>query len=242
MNRIGVLGYGEVGRAVAGLYPESPLIKDLERDDGLDNLDVLNVCIPYSEGFVDIATNVVESTVAKLVIIHSTVIPGTTAKVSDVTGVSAVHSPVRGMHPDLLDGLKTFVKYVGTEDAEVGHQAVKHLEMLGLKTRMFMPARTTELAKLLSTTYYGVCIAWHGEMKRICDRFSVPFEKAVIDWNTTYKKGYEDLGRDEVVRPILYPPDGSIGGHCVVSNAKLLSKMVDSMALDLVLKYSEEKR
>jgi len=50
-----------------------------------------------------------------------------------------------------------------------------------MKTKLFMPSVTTEIGKLLDTSYYGLCIAWHAEMKKICDEFSIDFEKAVTE-------------------------------------------------------------
>ena len=100
-----------------------------------------------------------------------------------------------------------------------------------------MPSKTTELAKLFCTTYYGLCIAWHAEMKKICDKEGIDFEKAVTDFNNTYNEGYAKLGMQNVVRPVLYPPAGAIGGHCIVPNAEILKKYYQSEALDLILKY-----
>ena len=46
-NNIGILGFGEVGKAIAKFYQE-PKIKDLDRDDGLKGVEVLHVCIPWN--------------------------------------------------------------------------------------------------------------------------------------------------------------------------------------------------
>jgi lactate dehydrogenase-like 2-hydroxyacid dehydrogenase len=50
---VGILGYGEIGKAVAKFY-KNQKIKDLNRDDGLQGVEVLHVCIPYTDKFVDI--------------------------------------------------------------------------------------------------------------------------------------------------------------------------------------------
>jgi len=230
--KIGILGYGEVGKAIAQFY-QNPLIKDLTRDDGLQGCDVLNVCISYQDNFVDIVKKEIDYIKPKLIIIHSTVAPGTTKEI----GGMAVHSPVRGVHPYLYEGIKTFVKYIGADSEEAAKAAQEHLESLGIKTKVFMPSKTTELAKLFCTTYYGLCIAWHAEMKKICDKEGIDFEKAVTDFNKTYNEGYAKLGMPNVVRPVLYPPAGAIGGHCIVPNAEILKKYYQSEALDLILKY-----
>lgn len=237
--KIGILGYGEIGQAIAKFYRD-PAVKDLTRDDGLASLDVLHVCIPWSEKFIPIVAKEIKKSNAALTIVHSTVAPGTVKKLGQVSGSPVVHSPVRGVHPRLHEGIKTFVKYIGADDKKSAEMAEEHLRSLKIKTKTFFPSATTELGKLLDTTYYGLAIAWHGEMKKITDKLGVDFADAITDFNTTYNEGYRKLGKHHVVRPVLSAPDRHIGGHCVVPNAKLLKKYFDSKAIDLILDYEKK--
>ena len=107
-SKIGILGYGEVGQAIAKFY-KNPLIKDLNKDDGLNGVEILHICFPWSNNFVKIVKKEIKKIKPKLTIIHSTIAPGTTKKI----GGMVVHSPIRGMHPRLFKGIKTFVKYIG---------------------------------------------------------------------------------------------------------------------------------
>lgn len=235
-EKIGILGYGEVGQAIAKFY-KNPKIKDLVRDDGLEGIDVLHVCLPGNKDFIKIVKGEIKAIGPKLTIIHSTVEPGTTKKIGGIV----VHSPIRGIHPHLFEGIKTFVKYIGADGKEAGELARKHLEGLGIKTKVFYPSATTEIGKLLDTTYYGLVIAWHGEMKKICDKFGINFDEAITDFNTTYNEGYTKLGKSNVIRPVLYPPKEGIKGHCVIPNAGILKKYFKSKALDLLLEYKPKK-
>jgi len=239
-SSVGILGYGEIGKAIAEFY-ENPKIKDLDRDDGLRGVDVLHVCIPWSEQFVEIVGREIEQMRPGVTIIHSTVAPGTTKKLSNEIGGMVVHSPVRGVHPHLHEGIKTFVKYIGADDKEAGRMAEEHLEGLGLKTKVFSPSVTTEIGKLFSTTYYGLCIAWHGEMAKMCDKLDVSFDDAVTDFNKTYNEGYTKLGKANVVRPVLYPPEAKIQGHCVCENTDILKRDFESKVFELILEYGQEK-
>jgi len=243
--KIGILGYGEVGQAIAQFYRPPKFvgwlkIKDLNRDDGLEGVEILHICLPWSKNFVEIVKKEIKKIKPKLTIIHSTVRPGTTKKI----GGMVVHSPVRGMHPKLFKGIKVFVKYIGADNKKAAKLAKNHLESLGIKTKVFHPSMTTEIGKLLSTSYYGLCIAWHGEMKKICDKAGIDFEKAVIDFNQTYNEGYKKLGKLNVVRPILYPPQKTKGitGHCICENAEILKEYFNSKALELILKYKPNKK
>lgn len=231
-NKVGILGFGEVGKAVAKFYP-NPLIKDIKRDDGLAGVEILHICLPYSRNFVKIVKKEIKKIKPKLTIIHSTIAPGTTKKI----GGMVVHSPIRGIHPELFEGIKTFVKYIGADNKKAGRLAEKHLQGLDIKTKIFYSSLTTEIGKLLDTSYYGLCIAWHGEMKKLCDKYKIDFEKAVTDFNKTYNEGYAMLGKKNVIRPVLYPPKGGISGHCIIPNAKILKKYFKSEALNLIIKY-----
>tara|TARA_Y100001963_G_scaffold34083_1_gene47252 strand:+ start:1153 stop:1890 length:738 start_codon:yes stop_codon:yes gene_type:complete len=240
---IGVLGYGEIGKSIEEVYKKSKnkykvQIRDLDRDNFKD-VDILNVCIPGSEKFIPVVTEVIREFHPELTIIHSSVMPNTTLSVQNLipSECCVVHSPVRGVHPNLYKGLKTFVKYIGSDYRICGEKANEHLTELGLKTKVVERSATTELAKLMSTSYYGVVIAWHQEMKDMCDYYNVDFEDAATHWNTTYNEGYTELGSPQFVRPVLYPPGKKIGGHCVTPNADLLKTEFESDALDLILKY-----
>lgn len=246
-SNIGILGYGEVGQAIAKFYRTPRLrkrfggqarIKDLNRDDGLNGTEILHVCIPWSKDFVKIVKNEIKKIKPKLTIIHSTISPGTTKKI----GGMIVHSPIRGMHPNLYLGIKTFVKYIGTDHKMAGEIARRHFKNLGIRTKIFRPSIITEIGKLLDTSYYGLCIAWHGEMAKICNKFGVDFKKAVTDFNKTYNEGYIKLNKKNVVRPVLYPPKKHIGGRCIMLNAKILKKFYKSKALDSILKYEPRKK
>ncbi|MFH1401620.1 MAG: hypothetical protein ABIG40_01525 [Parcubacteria group bacterium] len=244
---VGILGFGEIGQAMAEFYDSADAprikIKDLNRDDDLRDVKILHVCIPWSEKFVQIVKNEIKKAKPALTIIHSTVAPGTTLRLAQgKQKTMVVHSPVRGVHPHLFEGIKTFVKYIGTDNKEAGKLAQKHLENLGIKTKVFMPAATTEIGKLLDTAYYGLCIAWHGEMKKICDKLGINFEEAASDFNQTYNEGYKKLRKTNVLRPVLYPPENGIGGHCVISNAGILKKYFKSEALNLILKYKPKNK
>lgn len=175
------------------------------------------------------------------VIIHSSIVLGVIKKLKHTfEHLSIVHSPIRGVHPFLYEGVKTFVKYIGHLDDHEndGVIAKNHLESLGLKVTM-TTCKTTILMKLMSTTYYGVCIAYTEEMGKICDRENIDFNM-VSDWTRTYNEGYKKLGKENVCRPYLYRiHDGKhIGGHCVIPNAKLLKNMYpDLSSWDYVLQF-----
>jgi UDP-N-acetyl-D-mannosaminuronate dehydrogenase len=271
--RIGILGYGEVGKAIQKLYTSTsnlwrislsrPLftfhIKDLDFDEGIRDCDYLHVCIPYSDDFVDQVCECIEQENPKNVIIHSTVQVGTTRNIMKKSGlINICHAPVRGVHPDLYEGLRTFPMYLGYDKTQHASDLVDKYTLgdtswfiyntkilfggLNVKTKIVDKFETSELAKLASTSYYGMCIAFHAEMNSLCDEMGLSFEEVMTEWNKQYNNGYKRLEMNNVVRPVLNPPEGSIGGHCIIPNAKLLKDFYYRTSQtkelpDFILKY-----
>lgn len=229
-NKVGILGYGEVGKAVVKFY-KNPKIKDLNRNDGLKGVEILNICIPWSNRFINIVKKEIREIKPKLTIIHSTVVPGTTKKLAGKFNGMIVHSPIRGLHPHLYEGIKTFVKYIGTDNKKAGEMAKKHLKSLGIRTKLFMPSFTTEALKLWDTTQYGWMIVLNKEIKKWCDKNGLDFEAIYTEANKSYNQGYKKLGKLEVIRPYLKYIEGKIGGHCIIPNCHLLNSEIAKFIL-----------
>ena len=236
-TKVAIIGYGEIGSSLAKVYQEKdmvPMIRDLTINTVHGDVDVLNICLPYGENFVNIVNGYIDEYLPKITIIHSTVPVGTTKKISR----PAVHSPIRGIHPNLKEGIEKFVKFIGWNDSVDLQLAQEHYRELELVFYSVENSDSTELAKLLSTTYYGLCIAWHGEMKKMCDEYNIDFD-VINKWTMSYNLGYYALDKQQFVRPNLYPPEDGIGGHCVVPNTELLMKQFESKAFELIMEYKK---
>ena len=230
MNKIGILGYGEVGKAIAKFY-KNPLIKDLKRDDGLEGIDILHICIPWSKNFIKIVKAEIKKDKPKLTIIHSTVKIGTTKKI----GGMVVHSPVKGFHPKLYKGIKIFVKYIGADNKKAGQMAKRHLESLGLKVKVFYPSATTEALKLWETTQSCWGIILQKKIKKWCDKKGLNFNTIYTEANKEFNRGYKKLGKESDCLSYFKNMPGKIGGHCLIPNCQLL----DSEVAKFILKENE---
>lgn len=232
MKNILIIGAGEIGTSLKEVEEESGnkvFMRDLDPSDwetnGTDIYDVCHVAIPYknSEQFISAMQLHNLSYTADITIIHSTVEVGTTRKVIEATGNEMiVHSFVRGVHPYLAEGIKTFVKAVGAVDVEAYRRTTEHLHDIDVDYDPMQSPESSEMAKLLSTTYYAWNIFYAHFVDNICKEFDVPYNEVYTWANDTYNRGYEDLGRFDVIRPVLSPPKGKIGGHCLLPNIELL--------------------
>lgn len=209
-----VIGLGEVGSA----------IKNILKCDGVDadtasslHYEVIHICFPWSDKFVQYVENYKSFYKAKLVVVHSSVPIGT----CDDQGW--VHSPVRGVHPFLEQGIRMFVKYFGGSQA---FEAAEDFARLGIRVHITDLAKNTEALKLWDTTQYGAQILLEKQIKAFCVNYDLDFDLIYTEANRSYNEGYVALGRPEVVRPYLKHMDGPIGGHCVMPNALLLKAYV----------------
>lgn len=216
MNHL-VIGLGEVGSAIAEVLQ----VPDSGRHDPQKGYhakcvpyDFAHVCIPYTPAFNDAVRTYRTAFSIKALVIHSTVPVGTSRK------HGALHSPVRGTHPDIASSMRWFVKYIG--GTEGAHELQGVYAHAGIPSELVDKPETTEALKLWDTTQYGLMIALEKEIHRWCEQNGVDFETVYGRANQTYNEGYLILGRGEVVRPVLKHVDGPIGGHCVMPNLELL--------------------
>lgn len=226
-----IVGMGEVGKALHTVLSEAGLKVDgRDVDEGElkhgPRYDVLHVCLPCGDAALFARKCLVYGTrylqEGGLIIVHSTVPVGTT----DILGDLAVHSPVRGVHPDLAGGIRTFVKYFGGARAR---EAAMIFAQIGIEGRMVASSRDTEALKLWDTTQYGWNIVLQKSIHAYCKQHGLDFDLVYADANKTYNEGYATLGMGHVARPILKHVEGKIGGHCVVPNAQLLGDWVGDL-------------
>jgi UDP-N-acetyl-D-mannosaminuronate dehydrogenase len=238
-STIGVLGIGEIGTAISEIFKKNFIVlkKDLNFDEIKNNkLEVLHVCIPYGNKFQDIVIQQTKRCSPALVIIHSTVKPGTTTGIFRKTKTLTVHSPVMGAHPNLKGDMLKFTKFIGPVNIKAQVLAVKHFKSVGIKIVSLNSPGESEIGKLLDTTYYAWNILFNKIVAQMCKELKVDFDHVYTKFNTVYNRGYNST-KPNVIRPVLKFTKGPIGGHCVMPNARILSEFKKSILTDLILKY-----
>lgn len=220
-----VIGLGEVGSAVKEILKCHGL--DFNKDSSANGgpYDMIHICFPYSDSFVLSVKNYQNLFKARYVVIHSTVPLGT------CDPHHWIHSPIRGIHPNLVEGIKTFTKYFGGVNAEVAAHEFAEKKITTLVTTK---ASHTEALKLWDTTQYGVMIALQKEIYAYCNRHDLPFDLVYKHANMSYNEGYTKLEKPEVVRPYLDQKDGPIGGHCVMPNAMIIREQEAGAIMEML--------
>jgi hypothetical protein len=225
-----IVGLGEVGRPLLEILSGTHQAagRDLE-DRAFHGVRILHLCFPFGPDFVSAAERYVSLYEPEVVVVNSTVVPGTTRAVQQVTGTPAVYSPVRGKHVRMTEELRRYRKFVAGTSAEAVASVTDHFTAAGMTTQRMSSFESLELAKLLETTYFGVLVAWAQEM----DRFSASADADY--WETT--GFFEEIG---FFPPVSFEP-GFIGGHCVMPNLDLLEQVRRSPVID-VIRQSNERR
>lgn len=231
-SKIIVIGLGEIGKPLFDLIGEQfeTAGVDIDPVDVDGECDILHICYPFDiNNFVGICVEYIEKYQPSMTIINSTVAPGTTRSVYNSTGKPVVHSPVRGKHVKMREDLLYYTKFVGGMDKQASHTASEHFKRIGLKTKILSSPEATELAKLTETTYFGLLITWAQEVERYCNKYDLEYDEIV--------SFYDEIG---FLPPVRYFP-GVIGGHCVMSNVKVLRSVFKSDILDAIEKSNEMK-
>ncbi|MBW2003012.1 MAG: hypothetical protein JRI72_00145 [Deltaproteobacteria bacterium] len=236
MNAI-LIGYGEVGKGIYGVFAPHHNI-DLYDVNGYINkkhckiYDVMLICIPYSKDFIKIVKDYQKQFNPKATVIFSTVAIGTTSQIEN-----AVHSPIEGKHNDktihMADYLKEWKFLMGGYNETVNEFSKE----AGNFAYIVKKPEHTEALKLLSTTFYGVMIEYTRYAKQVCDDIDMNFND-YKGYNLCYNALYKALGGGKYTRPILDPPEGKIGGHCVVPNAKILNEQYPNELVEQVIKWN----
>ena len=241
-----VLGMGEVGETLfhlleernidsIGIDVDSSKCKNYSKNDHIKNPEYLHVCLPgeLSE-FMDITLNWINKIEGlEVVLVHSTVKPGTTKKIQEKSKIPVLFSPVRGVHKRFLDDIKKYTKFISSDKENIDPKIKLDLEKRFEKIDWMSTTKTAELAKILvDTTYYGWLINYAQITKMICEKEGIDFDEM---WKFA-DEIHENLGN----RPKMYP--GIIGGHCVIPNLNLIEYENMEIIKRINEMYTESKK
>ena len=234
-----ILGMGQVGETLfqlledrkfdcIGIDTDNSKCKNYSENSTIENPEFLHVCFP---GELTKFEEVTLSWINKIkdlnvIVIHSTVKPGTTKNIQEKCEIPVLFSPVRGVHTRFLEDIKYYTKFVASDEKQIDQEIKSGFEKRFQKVSWISTTKTAELAKLLvDTTYYGWLINYAQITKMICEKEGVDFDEM---WKFA-DEIHENLGN----RPKMYP--GIIGGHCVIPNLSF----IENENLDIIKKINE---
>lgn len=242
MKKVLIVGFGQIGKALYRILRAKYEVDwvDKEKKEIDFKPDVMHICYPMvnAEDFIAITLGYIVKYQPRYTIIEGTVLPLTTWKVYDLLkgkagyGFRVAYSPCRGQHDNLYFDLMRYDKYIACLPPEYSEEIYNYYTKCGLKVRIAPRPEILELAKLLDVVSLGVYSAWALHEKQICDNYGVDF-----NWVQEFGRQTEEFYKK---RPDIYPPEGGIGGSCVVEDTLLLKKISDSGFLDLIEKIGKK--
>jgi UDP-N-acetyl-D-mannosaminuronate dehydrogenase len=241
VERVLVVGLGEVGKPMyevaRGVYSDVDWL-DIEDRKVKQRPTVMHICFPEGspEGYIKASVGYIERFSPGLVLLESTVSPGTTMAINKKLRkkVLLCHSPVRGnITEGMKRGLLQYTKYIGPVTPNAGKRAAAYYQSLGIKTKVCHSPAETELGKLFETTYRGIMMSWFQEISRMSEHFGARFDEVVDFIGSTEKEGKQ-------ARPVFHP--GVIGGHCIIPNAEKLKSAYDSKFVEALLESNLKRQ
>lgn len=259
--KIGIIGQGYVGSAIkVGFEP----YYELETYDkynvdksscSLEKLvnicDVIFVCVPTpmdEDGSCN--TDIVEGVIDdihkltledKIVVIKSTVSPGTTDRLNKkYKKISVIFNPEFLTEANFIEDFKNQTRIIlggtrkGTNKLRqiYGYVFPKaHIIKTGSKT--------AEMVKYMTNTYLATKVSFANEIYQVCEKLKIDYDKVVEYATLDERLGYSHWsvpGHDE---------DFGFGGHCLPKDLEALISLADHFDLDVdvlrAVRYTNDK-
>ena len=244
--KIGIIGQGFVGTAVReGLKQHYDIhTYDLKEKctcesilELVDESDVIFVCVPTpmkKDGSCDIS--IVESVIdeiedvdisGKIVVIKSTVPPGTTERLNKkYKNISVVFNPEFLTEANFIEDFKNQDRIIiggprptSTRVRQLFYKAFPNAHIIKTSSTI------AEMVKYTTNCFLSTKVSFANEMKQICDKIDVDYDK-VIEY-ATYD---ERLGKSHWSVP---GPDGhyGFGGSCFPKDINALISLSDDLGL-----------
>jgi len=250
--KIGIVGQGYVGTAVKTVFEKhyDTNTFDLNGNCNCGSLDelveksnIIFVCVPTpmkKDGSCD--TSIVESVVRdinelvvyrnvsnRIVAIKSTIPPGTTNKLNKkCDNVTVVFNPEFLTEANFIDDFKNQNRIIigGPRPATTTLRQVYSLAFPDA-TIVKTGSKTAEMVKYMTNTFLATKVSFANEMKQICDKIDIDYDKVV-----EYSTYDERLGKSHWAVP---GPDGhyGFGGSCFPKDINALINVARNLDLDL---------
>ena len=228
MINIGIIGQGFVGNAIYQKFKKYHKVLTYDLDDSkcnttkqelLENSEIIFVCLPTpmnSDGSCNL--NIVESVIKELnvignylVVIKSTIPPGTTEKFNNkYKNIDIVFNPEFLTEANAVDDFENQTRIILGGSKEGTTKLKQIYSSIFRKTSKIIKtdSRTAELVKYITNAYLANKVSFANEIYQICEGLDLDYDK-IIEY-ATYD---ERLGLSHWGVP---GPDGDFGygGHC----------------------------
>jgi UDPglucose 6-dehydrogenase len=253
--KVGIVGKGFVGGAIYQCFKDKIEVEvyDVQEEkrtiNGLESLvdwaDYLFICVPTPTGengacdisiVEDVVKRIADIRKDKLIIIKSTVTPGTTKRLAEQTGMKIAFNPEFLTEANAVNDFRYQpLIVVGADDEETSRKVWELYHKYISSTGGYMPimksckTNEAEMFKYLANCFLATKVIFANEIKRLCDVTS-------IDYNAVAKLAAFDkrLGATHWKVP---GPDGKLGygGSCFPKDTAALLEFAERNGIQLWL-------
>ena len=251
--KIGIIGQGYVGTAVRTVFQKHYNIEtfDIKQECSCDTLqelvtnsEVIFICVPTpmnKDGSCN--TDIVEDVISdindavridrlnhnpktdKIVVIKSTVPPGTTDRLNkENDNVTVIFNPEFLTEANFIDDFKNQNRIIigGKRPATTKLRQIYSLVFPNIPI-IKTGSTTAEMVKYFTNTFLATKVSFANEMNLICDKLGIDYDKVV-----EYSIYDERLGKSHWAVP---GPDGhyGFGGSCFPKDINALIKVAEKM-------------
>ena len=238
--RTAIVGYGAVGKAMQALLPDAVIYDTapgMPNDrDAVNECGIAFVCVPTPcspDGTCDISAveEVISWLRSPLIVLRSTVPPGTTESLAGRYGKRLVFQPeymgethahpladLRGRDFIVLGGVRDDTAEVAAAYSEVYHSSIQFF---------FTDATTAELAKYMENCFYAAKVVFCSEFHMIARTFGVAYNELREIWLADPR-----ISRDHT---FVYPDNVGFGGKCLPKDVSALIEFARSNGFDPAL-------
>lgn len=227
--KIAIVGYGFVGKAMKELFKDAvvydPFFPESRTKEEVNECDVAFVCVPTQmkeDGSCD--TSIVEETVrwlgTPLIIIRSTIKPGTTDKLIAETWKNIVFQPEyvgeTVAHPLLNESERAFLIFGGSpENCSKAVEIYQTVYNASVKIQFMKPIEA-EITKYMENTAIGSMVTLCNEYYNICKAFGA-------DYNVV-REGFLLDPRMSRYFTFVYPKARGFGGKCLPKDLNAIAQ------------------
>jgi UDP-glucose 6-dehydrogenase len=214
--RIKIYGYGWVGKAMATLFPSAVVVDPAYGMTSEEVCDVGIICVPtpLKDGKLDcsIVRQLALEVKEPLLLIRSTVMPGTCRELEKVTGKAVVFQPEylgeTTSHPMTDQHSRPFVILGGRPlPRQKIYELYQTVYNANVRFRM-VTAHEAEIIKLSENRAIAFKVAQCQELYDVC-------QKAAVDYNTIREAVYGDDPRFNLWWTFVYPQQRGFNSKCI---------------------------
>jgi UDPglucose 6-dehydrogenase len=245
--KIGIIGQGYVGTALkvgfkdyynVETYDKYDLTKSTQGSIGkvVESTDVIFVCVPtpmrkdgtcYTGIVEEVIREINETADGHIVVIKSTIPPGTTDRINaEYTKSTVIFNPEFLTEANFIDDFKNQNRIILGGDRK-GTSKVRQLysRLFPQATIVKTGAKHAEMVKYFTNCFLATKVSFANEMKHICDSIDLDYDK-VVEYATYDKR----LGKSHWSVP---GPDGDLGfgGHCLPKDLSAMVNGFDTLGL-----------